>query len=119
MYIVMSVIALIGCSDGLHSAMRRSAVDSTDLFTQLVDLQRRHVDSLLEHPDVTGVDINYKTVEGERTDQLSLVIWVEEKLPEEELPEERKLPKDIEGFQTGIIEEEMPVATQVYRVLFA
>ena len=112
----MSAIALIGCTDGLGSAMQRSAVEDGDLFTQLVDLQRRHVDSLLEHPDVTGVDVNYKTVEGERTDQLSLVIWVEDKLPEEELPEERKLPKHIEGFQTNIIEEDIPVATQVYRV---
>ena len=65
---------------------------------------------------MTGVDVNYKTVEGERTDQLSLVIWVEDKLPEEELPKERKLPKHIEGFQTNIIEEDIPVATQVYRV---
>ena len=112
MFIVVFAIALIRCSDGLQS----SAVDNADMFTQLVDLQRRHVDSLLEHPDVTGVDINYKTVGGEHTDQLSLVIWVEEKLPEEELPEERKLPKHIEGFQTDIIQEEIPVATQVYGV---
>ena len=31
--IVMSAIALIGCTDGLRSAMQRSAVEDGDLFT--------------------------------------------------------------------------------------
>ena len=59
-----------------------------DIYEQLVDLQHRHVDWLFDHPDVTAVDVNYKTVGGEQTDQLSLVIWAKRKLPEEEVLEE-------------------------------
>ena len=53
---------------------------------------------LLDHPDATAVDVNYKTVGGEQTDQLSLVIWVKQKLPEEEVAKNRRLPREIEGY---------------------
>ena len=66
-----------------------------DIHEQLVDLQHRHVDWLFDHPDVTAVDVNFKTVGGKQTDQLSLVIWVKKKLPEEEVPEERRLPREL------------------------
>ena len=81
-----------------------------DLHAQLVDLQRRHVDWLLDHPDVTAVDVNRKTVGGEQTDQLSLVIWVKKKLPEEDVLENRRLPREIEGFQTDVVEGEIELA---------
>ena len=73
------LVARIAAAEGTMEKM------NSDLRAQLVDLQRRHVDWLLEHPDVTAVDINHKTIGGEQTDQLSLVIWVKKKLPEEEV----------------------------------
>jgi len=90
----------------------RVVTSNDDLHAKLVDLQRRHVDWLLDHPDVTAVDVNHKTVGGERTDQLSLVIWVKKKLPEEEVPHERRLPREIEGFQTDVIEGEIAESLQ-------
>ena len=66
-----------------------------DIYEHLVDLQHRHVDWFFDHPDVAAVDVNYKTVGGKQTDQLSLVIWVKKKLPEEEVPEERRLPREL------------------------
>lgn len=111
---VMVFCVLVGISENTQNNNdKRSAMDDDNLYVKLVDLQRRHVDWLLEHPDVRAVDINYKTVKGQSTDQLSLVIWVEEKLPENELSSERRLPRHIEGFHTDIIEEDIPVATQV------
>ena len=107
-HIVLTFLVLIGYSAGMPHGVQSSSEENTDHFMKLVDLQSRHVDWLLDHPDVTAVDVNYKTVGGNRTNQLSLVIWVENKILEEELPEERLLPRDIEGFQTDIIEEEIP-----------
>ena len=86
--------------------------NDSELQKKLVDLQRRHIDWLLDHPDVTAVDVNHKSVGGETTDQLSLVIWVRRKLPENEIPVERLLPREIEGFHVDIIEGEA-VAHQV------
>ena len=95
------LVATIAATEGAAEEM------SSDLRAQLVDLQRRHVDWLLDHPDVTAVDINHKTVGGEQTDQLSLVIWVKNKLPEEEVSKNRRLPREIEGFQTDVVEGEI------------
>ena len=85
----------------------KKSTSNDDLHAQLVDLQRRHVDWLLDHPHVTAVDVNYKTVGGEQTDQLSLVIWVKKKLPEEDVLENQRLPREIEGFQTDVVEGEI------------
>ena len=95
------LVATIVATEGTMEKM------GPDLRTQLVDLQRRHVDWLLDHPDVTAVDINHKTVGGEQTDQLSLVIWVKKKLPEKEVSKNRRLPREIEGFQTDVVEGEI------------
>ena len=98
------LIAIAVTYIGSASANR---ANNDDIHAQLVDLQRRHVGWLLDHPDVTGVDVNHKTVSGEQTDQLSLVIWVKKKLPEKELSEKRRLPRDIEGFPTDVVEGEI------------
>ena len=99
------LVATIAATEGTTEEM------SPDLRAQLVDLQRRHVDWLLDHPDVTAVDINHKMVGGEQTDQLSLVIWVKNKLPEEEVSKNRRLPREIEGFQTDVVEGEIELVS--------
>ena len=82
------ILHLAAVANGAYEADERMTSNGNDIRAQLVDLQRRHVGWLLDHPDVTGVDVNHKTVGGEQTDQLSLVIWVKRKLPEEEVLEE-------------------------------
>ena len=105
--LVLVLLATIAATAGAKAI---SVSNDVDMHAQLVNLQHRHVDWLLNHPDVTAVDVDYKTVGGEQTDQLSLVIWVKKKLPEEEVPEERRLPREIEGFQTDVIEGEIVVS---------
>jgi hypothetical protein len=56
---------------------------------------------LLNRPGVAGVDIGYKEVGGERTDQLAIRVHVNEK--RDVAPEER-VPQSIEGFPTDVIE---------------
>ena len=85
----------------------KSTPNADTLREKLVHLQRRHVNWLLDHPDVTAVDVNHKTVGGKQTDQLSLVLWVKKKLPESEIPHHRRLPREIEGFHTDVIEGAM------------
>ena len=69
-------------------------------------LKRKHVDRLLNWPNVTAVDINYKTVSGQKTNQLSLVIWVRKKNSESQIPPGEILPKQIGGFAVDVIEGE-------------
>lgn len=107
MFVIVIIFTVL--TDTLEA---KSTPNDDILREKLVDLQRRHVDWLLDHPDVTAVDVNHKTVGGERTDQLSLVLWVREKLPESEIPHERRLPREIEGFHTDVIEGEMAVSLE-------
>lgn len=99
--IIHAVLILTSTGDA------KSTPNDDTLREKLVHLQRRHVNWLLDHPDVTAVDVNHKTVGGKQTDQLSLVLWVKKKLPESEIPHHRRLPKEIEGFHTDVIEGEM------------
>jgi hypothetical protein len=56
---------------------------------------------LLERPGVTGVDIGYKYVSGEKTDVLAIRVYVAEK---KQVPEEEAIPDQIEGIPTDVIE---------------
>jgi hypothetical protein len=57
---------------------------------------------LLNYPGVTGVDIGYKEVGGQRTDQLAIRVLVKKKRADVR-PEER-VPETIGGFPTDVIE---------------
>ena len=69
-------------------------------------VQEKHLDRLLAQPNVTAVDVNYRTKGGEKTDQLCLVIWVRRKSPESGIPAEEVLPREIDGVPVDIIEGE-------------
>jgi hypothetical protein len=70
-------------------------------------VKRKHVDRLLNWSNVTAVDINYKTVRAQKTNDLCLVIWVREKKPESEIPAGEILPKEIDGFAVDVFEGEI------------
>ena len=113
----LNIIAIVVFFLASVAAKSITSGDS-ELREKLVDVQHRHVDWLLDHPDVTAVDVNHRSVGGKETDQLSLVVWVRRKRPESEVPEERLLPKEIEGFPVDIIEGEEAVHLQVSLMSF-
>jgi hypothetical protein len=56
---------------------------------------------LLKLPGVTGVDIGYKIIGGEKTGVLAIRVYVAEK---KDVPEEHAVPKQIRGVPTDVIE---------------
>jgi len=56
---------------------------------------------LLALPNVTGVDIGQKTVDGEKTDQLAIVVYVSEK---KDVPSEDQVPAEIQGVPTDVVQ---------------
>ena len=64
-------------------------------------------DALLARPYVNAVAIGYKTVGGQRTEQLAILVSVSEKKPESELKEGEILPKLIQGCPTDVNEMEV------------
>ena len=55
---------------------------------------------LLKLPGVTGVGIGKKSVGGKETDELAIIVYVEEK---KDVIHENMIPKQIQGIQTDVI----------------
>jgi hypothetical protein len=58
---------------------------------------------LLKQAGVTGVDVGYKYVDGKKTDELSIRVYVEEKKAEQDVPANERIPKTIKGVKTDVI----------------
>ena len=66
-------------------------------------IKEAHEHRLLSIPGVTGVDIGYKIVKGKKTNELAILVYVEEKKNDDMLPVEQIIPKEIEGVKTDVI----------------
>src|SRR5438874_913469 len=75
-----------------------------DVTPELEQAKARAEERLLGLPGVTGVDIGFKEVGGEPTDQLAIRVLVQEKKRLEEVPEEERIPDEIEGHPSDVIQ---------------
>ena len=64
----------------------------------------QHRESILSRPNVVGVGTGYKTVRGQRTDQVGIVVLVSEKLPKAGLGEGAMIASEVDGVPTDVIE---------------
>lgn len=77
---------------------------TSSLFNQMVEAQKRFQEMLLAKANVVGVAIGYKNRLGESTGELSVVTLVETKQPLTALAEEDKIPKELDGAKTDVVE---------------
>lgn len=61
-------------------------------------------DELIAKPGVVAVDIAEKEKDGQKTGELSIVVFVEEKKPTSKLSKGAVIPKEIEGVKTDVQE---------------
>jgi hypothetical protein len=73
-------------------------------LAQVTAVQQRHQDFLLSIPHVVGIGIGFATAAGSPTQELSLVVMVDQKLPDDALPPEYRIPKEIEGVRVDVQE---------------
>ena len=59
---------------------------------------------LLSRPGVTGVGIGYKEVNGVKTDELAIIVYVEAKKPNADVPTKERVPKTIQKMTTDVQE---------------
>jgi len=76
----------------------------------VVEAQRRHEDRLLRLDNVVGVAASLKVRGGQPTDTWSLTVLVEKKLPLEEVAEESRVPGELDGVPTDVLEVGRPEA---------
>lgn len=73
-------------------------------------------DELIARPGVVGVDIDEKETGGEKTGEMSIVVFVQEKKPRSRLAKGTAVPAEIDGVKTDVRElviELQPVMRQV------
>lgn len=72
--------------------------------TQAFEAQALHQDTLLQKQNVVGVAVGYKESEGVKTDEIAVVVLVEEKKPLAALSAQDAIPKEIDGMKTDVVE---------------
>lgn len=65
---------------------------------------RKYESYLLSLPNVVGVGVGYKIKKGIQTDQISIIVYVEKKLPKNLLSDKEIVPVRLDGFPTDVVE---------------
>ncbi len=71
---------------------------------KITEVQVKYVDELMKKAHVVGVGIGLAKVDDEYTDEMALVVLVDEKVPLEELDEEDQIPKELDGVRVDVQE---------------
>jgi hypothetical protein len=71
---------------------------------QAKSAQALHENTLLAKPNVVGVGVGYKESNGVVTDDVALVVLVEQKKPLAALDEQALIPREIDGMRTDVLE---------------
>ncbi len=73
-------------------------------MNQLISVKERHERYLLGKANMTGVGIGFRKVKGRKTNELSIIVLVEKKLPETQLKDEDLVEKELDGIPTDVQE---------------
>ena len=82
----------------------------TVTYNRLVEVKETVEAEWLQLPGVHGVSVGYKETAGDRSEIPAIVVHVERKRPLEELDEAERIPPEIGGFATDVLEQAMPSA---------
>lgn len=69
---------------------------------RITEIQAKYADELMAKAHVIGIGIGLAKVDGEYTDELALVVLVDEKVPFEALAETDRIPEEIEGVRVDV-----------------
>ena len=84
-----------------------------------LEIKERAATRLLALPGVHAVGVGAKQVEGRRTEDVAIAVFVEHKRPLAEVPANERIPEEIEGVKTDVIEMPVPQTIQVPGQLFS
>ncbi len=79
-----------------------------EIYEKMKSAQDAYHQIAMNIPGVHGTSIGIKEVKGKLTDTLAICIHLDKKKPIDEIPEEERIPKAIDGFPTDVLEHPMP-----------
>ncbi|MEW5960637.1 MAG: trypsin-like serine protease [Chloroflexota bacterium] len=78
-----------------------------------ISAKRQNLHHLIKRQNVVGVGIGYKESEGVVTDELAVTINVVQKMPVAQLADSDRVPRDLDGVKTDVVETGRFLAGQV------
>jgi hypothetical protein len=75
-----------------------------EAYAKALAVHRNYETNLLSYPNVVGVGVGLRQVNGLQTDKVALVVMVNKKIPVEELKQKDVLPSEIEGVPVDVQE---------------
>ena len=79
-----------------------------DQLGEVRRVKEEQLDKLLNRPGVTGVGVGYKYVGGQRTDEVAIQVFVENK---RDVAKGQAIPREVDGVRTDVIEREIVLHT--------
>ena len=73
-------------------------------ISKAVAIKQQNLSQLIKRRNVVGVGVGFKESEGVVTDELAVTINVAKKVPVAQLAESDKVPRDLEGVKTDVVE---------------
>jgi hypothetical protein len=67
-------------------------------------VKKKYEAELMGKAGVIGCAIGFRYVDGKKTDELCIICYVKEKIPEEKLKKKDIIPKTIEGVNIEVVE---------------
>ncbi len=71
---------------------------------RIAEVQARHETELLHYPNVVGVSVGIRTMQGRPTGEHCLVVYVERKIPRAQLDASEIVPSEVEGIPVDVVE---------------
>ena len=71
---------------------------------RITAVMREHKSELLSKPNVVGIAVGFRRQAGLSTQNLALVVMVENKIPASQLPHEDQIPNTIDGIPVDVQE---------------
>lgn len=65
-------------------------------------VQAKYSDLLMSKPHVQGVGVGLATKDGQFTDQIAIVVMVDEKVPADQLAPEDLIPRELDGVPVDV-----------------
>lgn len=89
---------------GLSCTKDVISADDRDHIEILTDVKARHRDMLFAIPGVIGVGVGFVFKDGERTEEVAILVYTNKELPPEQVDPMGVIPTELEGCKVSVRE---------------
>jgi hypothetical protein len=98
-------------------AEKRTMADSNidDMFNKMSEARDRYQAKAMSIPGVFGTSIGIRQVLGKLVAEPAIIFHVEKKRSLQGIPADERIPKELEGFPTDVVDQEPPATDEAAR----